>query len=573
MILRRRRATLTITKDKRSRIPWSMVLIAIVAGALIGTFQIANTSVGWHQASGRWVITNGTVPRHDPFSFTSNDAEWVDHEWLFQTGVAVIADLGGARALSLARSLAVAALTVLLLVFGIRSGLSPPMALLLAVACVAGSRPRFFLRPELVTLLVVPLAVWIFQHRDNYISKLWLGLLAGLMVLGANAHGGALVVPILLTGILVAEMGEMTILGHFSPQAVKSGILGIVTATGALLVNPYGWRLFVVPFRLTELVDQPHIPNPEWIPPTVQSTPALFVVIVAATLILGFHERRACRWSLFIMAVGLAMRHIRNMGLFYVLLPLAVAPSLARWRFFAVESEASTFRRGGRALAALAALVLAASVAASSWPVFGLGYAAGYYPSKACDFLDAENLPHDQLYNDVRFGGYLINRYGPDRGVFQDDRNEIHDALLRDIWEIFGRSDVASWSALLEHHGADTALVKYHPAIMVTTPDGKALGERGFSALWFPSTEWALVYWDDIAMVFVRRATASKDLLAAHEYPVIRPDDLEYLLQRIGPDPELKARVALEVERALNENPGNGLARRLARSISRITDP
>jgi hypothetical protein len=220
-------------------------------------------------------------------------------------------------------------------------------------------------------------------------------------------------------------------------------------------------------------------------------------------------------------------------------------------------------------LAVVAVAVLALSLTIAPRPRFGIGFARDYYPDSACSFLDAENLPIGQLYNDVRFGGYLIHRYGPERQVFQDDRNEIHEPLLRRIWEIFQSSDVAGWSNLLAEYGADTALVRYHRPIRVTDPQGNDLGLRGFSTLWFPDREWALVYWDDVAMVFVRRHTASPDLLERHEYTVLRPDDLWYLEQRLARDPALVPSVARELGRAALANPASWRAHQIADLIQR----
>ena len=75
--------------------------------------------------------------------------------------------------------------------------------------------------------------------------------------------------------------------------------------------------------------------------------------------------------------------------------------------------------------------------------------------------------------------------------------------------------------------------------IRVTSPSGESQGARGFSALWFPKAEWALVYWDDVAMVFVRREGAPTGLLEIHEYRVIQPDDLAHLERRLLEDPSL----------------------------------
>jgi hypothetical protein len=52
---------------------------AVVAGAVLGLFQIANTSVGWHLASGRWILEHRSFLRFDPFSLTSGGAPWIDH--------------------------------------------------------------------------------------------------------------------------------------------------------------------------------------------------------------------------------------------------------------------------------------------------------------------------------------------------------------------------------------------------------------------------------------------------------------------------------------------------------------
>lgn len=121
--------------------PRIAAVAAVVAGAIIGTFEIANTSVGWHLASGRWVLDQSAFLRTDPFSMTPGGAPWIDHEWLFQVGAALLDGLGGAPALVIARALTIGLLALLLLLIGTRSGLTPPVALVFAVLCVVGARP------------------------------------------------------------------------------------------------------------------------------------------------------------------------------------------------------------------------------------------------------------------------------------------------------------------------------------------------------------------------------------------------------------------------------------------------
>jgi hypothetical protein len=78
---------------------------------------------------------------------------------------------------------------------------------------------------------------------------------------------------------------------------------------------------------------------------------------------------------------------------------------------------------------------------------------------------------------------------------------------------------------------------------------------RGFSALWFPRSEWALVFWDDVAMVFVRRGAAPAGLLERSEYRVLRPDDFAFVQQEILADAELRAAALAEAQRAMAASP------------------
>ena len=175
-----------------------------------------------------------------------------------------------------------------------------------------------------------------------------------------------------------------------------------------------------MPVRLSHLVNSDHIPNPEWISPSLAQAPTLYAALAATGVVLALRERRLAYWVLLLMSSVLALRHIRNVGLFFVLLPLIVAPALATWRVLAASKEESRYdQRRANLLAVVAVLALALSLAIAPQPRFGFGSAPDYYPDSACSFMDTEELPTTNLYNDVRFGGYLIHRYGPERQVFR----------------------------------------------------------------------------------------------------------------------------------------------------------
>ena len=513
--------------------------------------DIANTSIGWHLASGRWVLDHHAVPRSDPVSFTAEGREWIDHEWLFQTVAAVTHAIGGEPLLVALRAVLVAALSVLLLLLARRGGLDPPAALILATLCLYGAHIRFFLRPELATLLIVPSVVWIFLDRGS--GRRWLPALAILMVLGANLHGGVLVAPPLLAVMLAGEWLRSRWNPRPAAPSLASGAAGLVVASTAPLLNPYGWKLYTVPLEIAHLVGLPQIPNPEWISPSPADVPPLYVALVAGLLVLALRERDPTRWLLFLVSALLALRYVRNVGLFFALLPISVAPALTRL----------TVNRGrhqplaATAVAATVAVIVALSVVITPRYHLGFSCSASFYPDRACDFMERVGLHTGPIYNDVRFGGYLINRYFPPRQVFLDDRNEIHEPLLSEIYHLLQTSDQAGWQSMLDRYGVTAALVRYNPPFRVVSPSGEFVESRGFSALWFPAGSWALLYWDDTAMVLAKRSDVDPALLDRYEYRILRPDDVEHLERRLAAEPELRPRVAAELARALEDQPDN----------------
>jgi hypothetical protein len=158
------------------------------------------------------------------------------------------------------------------------------------------------------------------------------------MALGANLHAGILVVPP-LAGLLAAESLQWLWTRRGPP--LGSG-LGLAVAAAAPLLNPYGWRLYQVPIEIAHLVGLPHIPNPEWISPSFRDVPPLYVAIAASLALLALRERRLARWTLLVMTSALALHYVRNVGLFFALLPIAVA---RRWPMPALGREGATARR------------------------------------------------------------------------------------------------------------------------------------------------------------------------------------------------------------------------------------
>ncbi|MCD4748951.1 MAG: hypothetical protein K8R59_06220 [Thermoanaerobaculales bacterium] len=536
--------------DEFRPFPSWATLVALGFGVIAGTFEIPNTSIGWHLAAGRWMVEHGRILRSNPFTFTAEGVAWLDHEWLFQVIVATTDRLGGGTALVALRMIVVAFLALLLARMVHRQGFGPGPALALAALCIFGARMRFFMRPELATLVLIPLAVDLYLRRSDRSTGRTAFAITGIAIVGINLHGGILVLLPLL-GVLWVGEGLRALLVRTSPwPAATSGVTILGAATLAMLVNPWGWRVLLAPVHLSQLVKQPYVPNPEWISPGPFDVPLLFAGMLIAAIVMFSRERDAVRWLLFLAAAALALRYVRNVGLFFVLLPLVIAPALARL----IPQLKNEGRRVLFAGLAIVGILTALLFDAPGFPL-GFGFSTGRYPVAAGRFLEDHGLLSSRIYNDVRFGGWFIGRYYPPVKAFIDDRNEVHEEVLAELWDIERSSSPGRWQAMLDHWKITTALLRYHEPISVVSPEGRALGLRGFSALWFPKTRWAVVYWDDISMVLVDRLAVEPDWLTTYEYHVIRPDDVDHLAALVLQQPELLPQVQAELVRKITENP------------------
>ncbi len=570
------------------------LLLGLLAALAIAASltPIRNYDYWWHLAAGRRILEQRAVPRVDPFSFTAAGTPWVDHEWLFQVLVFL-----GHRALGPGALVLLKVVAVLLLVLRIaahlereRSGAAAGSLIL--VVALLGASFRLDVRPELCTLLLVPLIldrVLRARARGSIRPLIPVPLL---VALGANLHVGVIIVPPLLaTGALATFVcerrlrtpagGSENVAGPppFAPRLLGTALLAALAAG----LNPYGLRIYSVPFRLADLLASLPSPNLEWARPGLDDFP-VFYLALAALLALAIVGRRGLdpvATPAALLVGALAAAHLRNIGIFSLVLPYgaarparAAADALRPWLGRHRVAGAGRVRPG---FVAAAVLLLAGIPGLASLPprvVWGLGVASDNEPARAAEFLETERVG-ERLFNDVRFGGYLIWRRYPARRVFIDGRNEVYTGLLREIFAAL--DDRPAWERLLERYRIDAALLRYPPSlekVLVPGAPGRppSVVERAFSALRFPEESWALVYWDDDALVFVRRAAEYKDVIGRLEYRAIRPDDWRFVYAGVLARHRPVGPVLQEIRRKLSEDPACERARTLLRTFSDLAE-
>jgi hypothetical protein len=176
----------------------------------------------------------------------------------------------------------------------------------------------------------------------------------------------------------------------------------------------------------------------------------------------------------------------------------------------------------------------------------GFGVRRNVFPQGAAAFLERHHLD-GRVFNAYHFGGYLIWRRWPANLVIIDGR---YDAILFDeaLLESYRQAHVSrqAFDLLATTYGIEVCVVDVRP--------GNRVGHLG------AHPDWARVYWDQTAEVFVRRDGRFAALAAAREYQLTRAgDDSQYLMAYRGLR-QMWERAVAELRRAVEDNPENSMA-------------
>ena len=479
------------------------LFVALFAIALF-TMAVRETldpDMWWHLRTGEYILQNG-IPAQDVFTFTVPQNVWVTHEWLSQLIMWLVYLAGDLPGLILFFA-ALIALTYWLLYLACagRPYLAAFIVLLAAItsAIVWGARPQIFnLLLTAVFILIVERvkdgqwrvrALWWLPLLTLIWANLHSGYLLGVVLLGTYAVGGTaqrwLAAPTEGTlGKTAASAGSMQAVPH---------LFGVTAASFlAAAVNPSGVELWLYPFlTLGSGPMQAYIQ--EWLSPDFHQPYFWPFAAMLALGVLGWvfqKERPTITDLLLFMGMGAAgLLSARHIPLFAIV----AAPTLARsWLRIGVDPKGLI--KDEKPLGSLFAvlnwlLLLLALATAVFWSISKISNneaaIAARYPVAAVDYLQETGLDEARGYNSYNWGGYLIWRGVP---VFIDGRADVYgDPFLLYYRRTFDvRPD---WQEPLDAYDVDYVLME----------NGSPL-----TAVLTVSPDWAQVYEDDLAQIFIR---------------------------------------------------------------------
>ena len=465
------------------------LLCALLLAAPFCFALVGDSDAGWHLALGRLIAQSG-LPHTNALTWTARDVPWYDTSWLWDwLSYLLVARFGltGLQALTLvvfAVTLAAAGIACAHADREIGAWLVAALALLLV--------PRLTVRPHVATWAGVAAVVALCTVGSGRHWR-WRAACVPLIALAGNLHSGA---PF-----------AAGVLGLFCAQELwrsRKAAEALIAAAGifALLANPGG--LFNLRSLLWHLLHVRHVVViQEYDPPTLQTEP-LFFVLLPLALWLSWRRRREQPAVLAAVVIfgALGLKAGRMVYEFEII----AAPLFAA----AVGSLRSRSRRLPALSAALAAIACGAShqilqrygelQAGAAWDPATL-------PVRAVEF--ARPMIRGRLFNAYSHGGYLEWAL-PEVPALVDGRVQCFPP------EFFKRFYAASHSpagfqAWLRELDAEWAMV-YRRLPWLSGRDLLA------------PPDWALVYWDDVSEVWLRRDVPRyAPLIAGLEYRRFRP--------------------------------------------------
>ena len=503
----------------------AMGFLILAGAAAVG--PIRSYDFFWHLTTGRWIIEHHSLPLYDPFTLASAHIPWINGEWLYQIGLYAVQSLVGLRGVSWLNGLFIGAIFTVAFWFA-DSDLG--VALFVTAIAFAGVGQAIGIRPAAAAALLLVCAIALLGSRLTH-PRLAIAY-ALVTVVWINTHPSALLAPLLAAATLLIDLRRWMV---------------VVASALALLINPFGWRAIAAPLELTKMVSSGEFVNAEWLPSAPALFPLFYVTLtttVAAYLLSKEKWKSAWRAAIFVVLAVLAIQHVRNQSLYFAALPL-LFPAFRRLP----QKATVTF--------AIAAILPIAWVFTHADHKPGVD--AERFPVRAVAQLKQSNLPGN-IYNVDQFGGYLEWIFYPQRRVLTDGRNELSRDFI--AFDARAHQDSRAWHAMLQQYRVDLAVDEYQSE-RIEVMD-VASGERHYlpaSLVRYRRRDWALIAFDDAAMIFARRAAFPADTIARLEYRFLVPDDphIGYL------NDEFRNGARADVERAKREIGDIAVVRELER--------
>ncbi|MEW6516520.1 MAG: tetratricopeptide repeat protein [candidate division FCPU426 bacterium] len=510
---------------------WSGPKTFFLACALLLSFglqvhPLADPDIYMHMRDGRYWVETGFQFGAEPFVYTVADKPMDKIEVLFSVGLYGLWHLGGFRALILAKALIMTAVFFLLGLILYRRW--PNLAVAAGAAMGIQLLPTllFFFRerPYLFTYLFLVLAMFLLERfrqaprapLGRSLLRLW--WLPAITLVWANLHPGFIVLFVLLGAHVAEEAVTLVRSDRDDGARVCFQALGLAAAAAFLAgaLNPLGFGVYTYVFQ--------HVGSEafaafisEWNPPTFAKHGDFFVLLTLVWLgqLAGWRRWRVSDLLPLAVFSYLAVQSYRHIPLFIL---AALPPTVSQARNWL---QAVTRRQPWPALpawswlagGALALLLLTGTAALGR--AGHLSELPDYYPVAGVAWIQQEPSS-GRWFTPMAWSGYLGWETHGQKQVFIDGRLMMFGGKVFEDYIQISTGEPKLCQALLDQYDVQ-GILSY-----TDDPTGHENHLKLFSRL-EESGQWALVYWDHICHIYVRRGGPNQALIDRFEYRAVTP--------------------------------------------------
>ena len=527
--------------------------------AYVANIEIKDLDLWLHIATGRYIVTNHVIPQVDVLSCSFAGAPWINHEWLFQVIVYWIYNAFGPDGL-IKMQIIIVTLTMLLLLF---LGYSKDKQLtttfvLMLVFCVF--QTRFTIRPEIYSLFFFAVYIFILAL---HIDKRWApGILFIVQVLWSNIHGFFFFGPLFILIALVSEWMKRHVklpyewneAGRLTDEEygrLKGILFGVVAAC---FLNPYfargAWYPLGVFFSFSgknkiffDYIEELQKPITWHTLFDLQSFIFYKILIFISLASFIFNRRRIDVSALLFWLVFLvfSIQAARNIAFFAFAAYLVFVTNAMSLSYRSVVPLRFTGKKFQYLTEIVAKILLLLWMMSYSQLISGRSYydfqkyeaksefggvSLRSYPTRAADFLTASHVKGN-FFNDFNSGAYLLGRCFPNIKVFIDGRTEVYGgAFFEEYQKIWESADEKTIGRMFNRYAVTGALLssaRQHipPALL---------------KYFYTHKEWALVYFDYDAVVFLKYTPGNKPIIDRYLVDLPKRKTMKENLKKLGPE-------------------------------------
>jgi hypothetical protein len=429
-----------------------------------------------HIRVGEQILSSGSIPTTDSFSFSKPGGTWYAFEWLSEVALASAYNLAAFKGVVLLAGMLIALYLTMLLKYAIWRGANGMIALFVVLMAATVSTIHFHARPHLFTLLFLTGAIWILEY-DRRAGGLLIWTLVPLTALWANLHGGFVIFLVLLALRCAGCAAEAWLWPdqHRLTEAKQLAKVGLACGLASLL-NPYGIYLHL---HIFDTLQSTWIKTnvSEFLSPTFRSQEMYyFMLLLFAGLfcVVSLIRKRRLAEPLWIVFLAYAsLTSVRHATIFVLVAAPIISLEASEWWSKVVAGRSRTSVLGlldditrkfssklnGTSVFIPAVIVVLAFASGVSWPQ---EFAADAVPMKLVEkHLDL--LSSGRLFASDQIADYLVF-LNPRQKVFIDSRHNYYgDKIGNDYIAIAGGG--SRWRSLLDQYRIDVVLAETNAPI------------------------------------------------------------------------------------------------------------